>query len=187
MIKTNKIKYLAGNKKISKKIYSPYEKIVCEFLNDLSLSLIKDKKAKLFSDIMSFAFWCRKNNIKILKETLKENYLRLGLGLIFHISPSNVPINFAYTFAFGLLAGNSNVVRVPSQKFNQVDIICAAIKNLFKKKKYKSLSNMNTFVRYEQDDFITSYFSSISSKFNRLSQRIFSITSLLIKSSLDIL
>ena len=137
MIKVNNIQYLVGNKKILKDIYTPYEKIVCEFLNDLSLSLIKDKKAKLFSDVMSFAFWCRKNNIETLKKTLNENYLRLGLGLIFHISPSNVPINFAYTFAFGLLSGNSNIVRVPSQKFDQVNIICDVVKYLFQKKNIK--------------------------------------------------
>lgn len=160
MIKLNNIEYLAGNKKILKKIYSPYEKILCDFLNDLSLSLIKNKKAKLFSDVMSFAFWCRKRNIEILKQTLNENYLRLGLGLIFHISPSNVPINFAYTFAFGLLSGNSNIVRVPSQKFDQVKIVCDVIKNLFQKKKYKTICKTNIFVRYKQDDQITSYFSS---------------------------
>ena len=49
---------------------------------------------------------------------------RVGLGLIFHITPSNVPTNFCYSLIFGLLTGNTNIVKVHSQKFEQIKIIC---------------------------------------------------------------
>ena len=45
---------------------------------------------------------------------------KLGLGLAFHITPSNIPTNFAYSLIFGLLSGNSNVVKVPSRNFTQI-------------------------------------------------------------------
>ena len=35
--------------------------------------------------------------------------------MIFHITPSNIPTNFAYSFIFGLLTGNSNIVKVPTK------------------------------------------------------------------------
>ena len=46
-----------------------------------------------------------------------NNELRLGVGLAFHITPSNMPTNFAYSLLFGLLSGNSNIIKVPSRKF----------------------------------------------------------------------
>ena len=49
--------------------------------------------------------------------------LRLGKGVVFHIAPSNVPVNFAFSFAAGLLAGNANIVRIPSKDFEQVQIM----------------------------------------------------------------
>ena len=39
------------------------------------------------------------------------------------MTPSNVPTNFCYSFAFGLLTGNANIVKV-HVNFPQVDIIC---------------------------------------------------------------
>jgi len=39
---------------------------------------------------------------KHLAQDFRNNQLRLGRGLIFHICPSNVPTNFAYSFFFGL-------------------------------------------------------------------------------------
>ena len=131
MINISKIKYLAGNKKPSSNILSPYNKNVCEFFNDLSRSLLNNKQASKYADIISYAFWCRKNNITKLKENFKDDHVRLGLGIVFHISPSNVPVNFAYSFSFGLLSGNANIVRVPSKLFPQVNIVCKVINNLF--------------------------------------------------------
>ena len=98
-----------------------------EFLNALSKILIKEPSAKQFSDVITFAFWCRKASIKQMSLNY-NNDSRFGRGISFHISPSNVAVNFAYSFVVGLLAGNINIVRLPSKNFLQVDIICNAIK-----------------------------------------------------------
>ena len=60
----------------------------------------------------------------------KDAAKRLGRGIVFHIAPSNVPVNFAFSLAAGLLAGNKNIVRIPSKDFPQVRIICTEINNL---------------------------------------------------------
>ena len=76
-----------------------------------------------------------KANLAILKKKfLQNNPIRLGRGIVFHIAPANVPVNFAFSLCFGLIAGNSNVVRVSSKYMPQVDIICAVINTLLKKK-----------------------------------------------------
>ena len=79
---------------------------------------------------------------------MKQNFLsssnRIGLGLVFHIAPSNIPTNFAYSLIFGLLSGNSNIVKVPSKNFDQIKIICNIFRKIFKKKIfYRKKNNDN--------------------------------------------
>ena len=155
-----KINILAGNYKLKIKSNLIFDKISKEFLSDLSNLLFNDKEARQFPDIISFAFWTRKSNIKLIEKKILDEKLRVGLGLVFHITPSNVPINFCYSFVFGLLTGNSNIIKVPSIEFPQVHIICRKIKNLFNLKKYKKLKERNLFVRYSSDlEEITKIFS----------------------------
>jgi hypothetical protein len=87
--------------------------------------------------------------------------VRLGLGVVFHIAPSNVPVNFAFSFAFGLLSGNANVVRVPSRDFPQTEIICAALRQLCAQPQFAAVAAMTAFVRYAQNDTVTGAFSAL--------------------------
>ena len=71
---------------------------------------------------------------------------RLGLGLVFHITPSNVPIVFAFSYVLSLLAGNANIVRVPTKRFPQVDVVSGAVRRLCADKRYEAIANMTAFV-----------------------------------------
>ena len=156
----DKVSYLVGDRIIATHPFVPYDKLLCEFINDLSSELRSCGELAVYPDIMAFAFWCRKANIAKLKADFEDGKTRLGLGLVFHITPSNVPINFAFSFVFGLLSGNANIVRVPSKPFPQIDIICTAINRLFGSDKYGEIKTMTAFVRYEQNDVITGGFSA---------------------------
>jgi len=156
------IEYLVGDPlQFCKQVFVPYDHLLCDFLGSLSEKLLQDSLAKTFPDIIYFAFWCRRANIAKLKEEFSEKRLRLGLGLVFHISPSNVPINFAFSFVFSLLAGNSNIVRVPSKDYQQTDIICGALKTVLSDAKYSSIAKMTALVRYNRNDDLTRAFSDI--------------------------
>tara|TARA_B100001250_G_C19741450_1_gene763260 strand:- start:175 stop:1362 length:1188 start_codon:yes stop_codon:yes gene_type:complete len=148
------IEYLSGDSNFDLSPELPFTKKSCDFLGDLSKQLDNSKYLKEYPDIKTLAFWCRKKNILSIKEKFKTTEPRIGLGLLFHITPSNIPTNFAYSLIFGLLNGNSNIVRVPSKKFKQIDIICSCINELTKKK-YKSLKKRITVIRYksENEDF----------------------------------
>ena len=129
--------FLVGDGNLEILPFSPYDELLCDFLNDLSGELRSIKEISDYPDIMAFAFWCRKSNISKLKKEFSDGKLRLGLGTVFHIAPSNVPVNFAFSFVFGLLSGNANIVRVPSKRFPQIDIICSVIDRLFVSDKYR--------------------------------------------------
>jgi len=153
--------YLIGGENICTKPLQPFDEQVCDFLSDLSKQLATTRAADENADVNTFGFWCRRRHIDTLKEEHSGGAVRLGRGLMFHITPANVPVNFAYSFAFSLLAGNANIIRVPTQLFPQVDIICRSISDLFERKKYSELKKMNAFVRYDSDDSITGNFSSL--------------------------
>ncbi len=157
-----KIKFLVGNKKIKKILLSPYDKEVLDFLGDLSKDLNLTKDIKNYPDIKTFAFFCRnKNLIKLKKNFLVSSRdIRLGLGLIFHITPSNIPTNFAYSLIFGLLTGNSNIVKGPSRDFKQIDIISKSINKILSKK-YKKVKEMIKIVKYKNNESFTKKISSI--------------------------
>ena len=142
---------------------TPFSSMRAEFLDTLSKILLTKPHVRQFSDVVSFAFWCRKASIS--KKNLKWNErsggkLSLGRGFAFHIAPSNVPVNFAFSFAFSLLAGNANIVRVPTKAFAQIDIICEALEEAFQQ--YPELQVSNSFIRYEKKDEISAHFSLAS-------------------------
>ena len=130
------------------------------FLDELSKLIIKNKKSRIYPDLITFAFFIRKSNLNKLKNNYKnESDLRIGRGVIFHISPANVPINFAYSMVAGLLSGNINIVRVPSKKFVQTEIIADSLNKIFKKDKY--FENRISLISYSSSSSITSELSKI--------------------------
>jgi Acyl-CoA reductase (LuxC) len=140
----------------------PFDDLVCQFLHELSLNILGQERSRAYSDIVSFAYWCRRSNIEKLKLENYRNYLRLGVGVAFHVTPSNVPVNFAFSYIFSLLSGNANIVRVPTKKFIQVDIICQSIHAVLSDTRFSKIKQMTAFFRYEKNDLITGYFSSIA-------------------------
>lgn len=158
---SKKIKFLVGDKFFENITLKPYEPLVCKFLENLSKKL-NNSIYNRYPEIKSLSFWCRKKNIDKIKKNFSKIEIRTGIGLIFHITPSNVPINFAYSLIFGLLTGNSNVIKVPSKNFDQVTIICNEINNLLKKNNFRNIKKLIKVIRYDQEnEGITKFLSSI--------------------------
>ena len=119
------IEFLVGNYEdvVAAKPLPPFAEEVVEALNELSGRLLHDSTSRQYPDVVTFAFFCRRGNLVKLCEQYGSEAIRLGRGMVFHIAPSNVPVNFAYSMVAGLLAGNTNVVRVSQKPFLQVDLI----------------------------------------------------------------
>ena len=161
MFKNIKGNYLVGkNSKLNISI-EPFNAKVLNFLDDLS-KVLNNQNKKGLSDIKALSFFCRKNNILNLKKKHSDdNSVRFGLGLLFHITPSNIPTNFAYSLIFGLITGNSNIVKVPSREFEEIDVICNSINITLKKKKFSKIKNMISIIRYTNNDTLTKQFSNL--------------------------
>lgn len=144
------------NTMISMGALEPFNSDVIDFLDSVSKMLLKSPHNRLYQDIITFAFWIRRASILKMKQKYSFNN-RLGRGISFHIAPSNVPINFAYSLVSSLLAGNSNIVRLSSKNFDQTKIISDALSSL----KKNAISQRIVLLQYEHNKEITDYFSSI--------------------------
>ena len=138
----------------------PFSGEITDYLNALSKEIIKDPSSQKFPDVRAFSFFCRKANLLLLKKKYYDNGItKLGRGLVFHIAPSNVPVNFAFSLMASLLSGNSNIVRVPSKKFDQSEIIVNAINKLAQVSQYSNISNRIVLVSYDRNSDATKEFS----------------------------
>lgn len=131
------------------------------FLADLSERIMAGPEVREHPDVTGFAFWCRRGNIERMQATYEDGVLRLGRGVAFHIAPSNVPVNFAFSWAFSLLAGNANVVRLPNRDFPQIRILLRRIGELLSDERFWELAARNVFVTYGHEDEITAALSAL--------------------------
>jgi hypothetical protein len=136
----------------------PFSEEILSFFDALSKRLLPLGRAH--PDVATFAFWCRRSALLREKENYDDLGLRAGRGTVFHSTPSNVPVNFAFSFAAGLLAGNANIVRLPRKEFEQVTLICDAIRELLVED-YSSLAPYVCLLRYPSDRTISDTFSRI--------------------------
>lgn len=161
-----RVEYLTGSADIAATLPDvhsrrPFDDSIVDFLNDAARELISNKESRKYPDVVTFGFWIRKGSVLKLKERFVDREeVRLGKGLVFHIAPSNVPVNFAYSLAAGLLMGNANVVRVPSRDFPQVRMIVDAFNNSLIH--HEEMRPYVLCVRYDRDREINDLFSSMA-------------------------
>lgn len=162
------VTYLVGNDEIVASLNDtcpkhPFDDSVVDFLNTLSKALMKSREAKAYPDVITLGFWMRKSSVLALKERFEDessDIIKIGRGVVFHIAPSNVPVNYAYSLLTGLLTGNANVVRIPSRDFPQISIINRAINEVLEE--YPDMKKYICLVRYGRDQKVNDLFSSLA-------------------------
>lgn len=161
-----KMSYIAGDSHVIRNLghitpKKPFAEDILDFTDGIAKELMRHPEAKAFPDVVTLGFWLRKASLLSLKKRFLsgENYLRIGRGTAFHIAPSNVPVNYAYSLFTGLLCGNANVVRIPSKEYPQVEIIdqviCRALERHPDMKPYIVL------VRYDHDKEVNDALSAM--------------------------
>ncbi|MBR0149849.1 MAG: hypothetical protein IJP89_00630 [Synergistaceae bacterium] len=133
-----------------------YDDRAVNFIADISSRLMNLPESRAYPDIAALGFWCRKASIERLKAGCPERAFRLGRGVCFHVAPGNIPVNFAFSYLFGVLAGCVNVVRVSGRDFPQTGIILEVIRETLKA--HAEIESRSVFVRYPADNGITAEF-----------------------------
>lgn len=145
---------------INTKPLTPFSQPVIGFFSDLSKCLLASPVSREFPELVYFGYWCRSANLSKMAREADNRFMRLGRGLALHIAPANVPVNFAFSLAFGMLSGNANIVRMPTNNFPQSEALCDEIAKLFVEQRHKLVASMNRIIRYPRNDDITATLSS---------------------------
>lgn len=153
------IQYLVGDRDILERMGSVqvlplFSDRVLDFLDCLSRKLMGSKEAKKYPDVIAFAFWIRRASLYKVSVSYKDGSQRIGRGVAFHIAPSNIPVQFAVSMTYALTAGNASIVRISDKRFEQVDIICEAIRFVLAEG-YPDMKSYICIIRYAHNDEIT--------------------------------
>lgn len=139
-----------------------FDERIVDFLDLFSKKLLADPRVRTWPDALTLAFWMRKGNLHSLqKELLTDPSCRYtGRGMVFHVSPSNVPLNCMYSLVTGLLAGNANVVKIPSKDFEQLDLVCGILQSVLEEA--EDIKPYIVLVRYGHEQEINEALSELA-------------------------
>lgn len=129
------------------------------FLSALSTRILADAEAKSYPDVVTLGFWCRPASLRHMAAQYESETNRLGRGITFHIAPSNVAVNFAYSCLAAFLAGNASIVRLPAKDFPQVQILCRLFSETLVE--FSALAPYFLFVRYGHEQEVTGRYSAM--------------------------
>lgn len=140
--------------------HRPFDPLLLEFCQHLSKKLLTHADP----DLAALGFWLRPAQLSELRHRFElqntGSIIRSSRGLVFHITASNVDTLFAYSWLLSLLAGNNNIVRLPSKHSVAIEQILDIVNKLFQNKTYASIAQTNHFIRYAHQKNITETLSS---------------------------
>ena len=159
----NEINFIIGNENQLEKMqslcaWSPFDERIINFCEKLSNALMKNKNCLAYPDLITFAFWLRKNNLQRIKQQYSGLENSLGKGLIFHIAPGNIALSFAYSMITGLLTGNANIVKLSTRQFEQTDILCEVLREVLSNE--AEIAEKICLIKYPHEKSITDEISA---------------------------
>lgn len=141
--------------------FEAFDKDIFAFLVALSQAIMHHPMSKSYPDLASFGFFIRQANLKKMQKLKLGKFSGKigGLGVAFHITPSNVPLNFAYSLVSAILCGNPSIVRVSSKSFPQAEILLQLIKSISDK---MNIPPWFSIIRYSRDSDLNGVLSERS-------------------------
>jgi hypothetical protein len=130
----------------------------------LSAALLADSVLRQDPASVSVAYWLRRAQLaRLAKEhgrrgVTEPDVLRVPVGRVLHLAPSNVDTLFIYSWALAYLCGNASVVRLSQDRGIVVDALLRVIGSVASED--GELRGSNRFVTYGHDDEITTALSA---------------------------
>ena len=142
--------------------YTPFSEETINFLDALYQTIRKENHSVQAADLAAFSFWCRKGNLKHLRDQYACQWNGkkvIGRGVAFHVVPSNVPVLFAFSMVASLLAGNPVVLRMPEKETMQEHIILSCIRQVMEQQ--PEWKKRIVIVRYGHEKEVTDILSEL--------------------------
>jgi hypothetical protein len=141
----------------------PFASARMDTLARLSAGLLADPVLRQDPASVSVAYWLRRAQLAHLAEeharraALEPDVLRVPVGRVLHVAPSNVDTLFLYSWALAYLCGNASVVRLSQEQGVVVTALLRVIDSVAAKD--DELRAFNRFVTYAHDDAVTAALS----------------------------
>jgi len=136
---------------------------VVAFLDALSRSILSLKEILGDPQLAALGYWLRRSNVSRLvqefRATVGAAEIAVPRGTAFHVAPSNVEAIFFYSWALSLLAGNSNIVRIPSDLSSAMRVFLEDICRILQEPRWADIAARNLMLSYPRDDEFNDYFS----------------------------
>ncbi|MCI8512483.1 MAG: hypothetical protein HFE83_10900 [Lachnospiraceae bacterium] len=140
---------LAGGYELEAAPMEPFAPVVMDFLSRLSDEIRAIPRREASEEMKALGFWLRRAHLLELRRAYgREN--ALGLGIVFHIAPANVPLLFAYSCAIGLLAGNACRVRVSGRRNTDCERLCSLIGELLSEEGFLFIRRRISILSYDR-------------------------------------
>lgn len=140
---------------------APFDPALVAFVNDFARSILLDRAARAYPELIVLANFFKAGNVTRLKQELVSSGSApsVARGIVFHIAPSNVDSVFLYSSLLSLLCGNVNLIRISRGSGDQVRFILDKLAQLLAGE-HAALADRFYVLTYEHSDAITSMISS---------------------------
>jgi Acyl-CoA reductase (LuxC) len=100
-------------------------------LADLSKGLLASPEARAYPQFTALGYWLRPSMLQRMKQSfdaeIRPGQTPTPRGMALHLPPQNVDTLFVYSWALSVLAGNANIVRLPSSLSDTTDFLCRMV------------------------------------------------------------
>jgi hypothetical protein len=130
----------------------------------LSTAVLADPVLRQDPASVSLAYWLRRAQLVRLAEehgrrvAMEPGVIRVPVGRVLHLAPSNVDTLFVYSWALAYLCGNASVVRLSQESGVVVNALLRVIDSVAAND--RELRDSNRFVTYGHDDAVTTALSA---------------------------
>jgi hypothetical protein len=141
----------------------PFSDRRCRNVGDLSARFLQDPWLRRDPASVAVGYWMRPAAVSVLqaaferKQAADPSAVRVPVGRVFHVAPSNVDTLFVYSWVLSHLCGNADVVRVSQEPTPAVQAMLRVISAVAEE--HPDLAASTRFVTYEHDDQVTAAFS----------------------------
>ncbi len=134
---------------------------VVDFLAGLSVRLLRRDVVNRHPELVPLGFFLRRANLRRMLDDLADapGQVTVARGLVFHVPPANVPALLVYPWALAALAGNPNVIRLPSADSPARDALLAQLRAAAGDAA-PAVAHTQRIVSYGHDDQVTAALSA---------------------------
>jgi hypothetical protein len=164
LVPANEPKGLAAFLSATREIKAePFAVTRLDTLARLSAALLADPVLRQDPASVSVAYWLRRAQLTRLAEeharraAMEPDVLRVPVGCVLHMAPSNVDTLFLYSWALAYLCGNASIVRLSQEQGIIVTALLRVIDSVAADD--VELRRSNRFVTYGHDDVVTTALS----------------------------